>query len=201
MATKMYDNGATEKRVYRFLSPADVKGTGVLTFDYQNKNDDMWIYLPALHKTRRIVGGGKAKSFMGSEFTYADMNTPILDNYNLNVKKEEKVDGVNCYVVEMLPKNNDVAKEEKYSKKLVWVAKKEFTIRKAVYYDLDGELLKELTCKDIKLLDTKLKRYRPMKMEMVNKQNKRRSVLVVDKIESNPDVKDDYFTTAYLEKI
>src|SRR5262249_38506680 len=46
MATKLYDGGKTEKRIYRFLSPADVQGTGILVFDYQDKPDDVWIFLP-----------------------------------------------------------------------------------------------------------------------------------------------------------
>ncbi len=71
--SKLYDKGLTEKRIIRFLTPADVKGTSLLTFDYENKTDDMWLYLPALRKTRRIVASEKAKSFMGSEFTYADI--------------------------------------------------------------------------------------------------------------------------------
>src|SRR6185295_5945772 len=52
MATKLYDGGKTEKRIYRFLSPADVQGTSILVFDYETKSDDVWIYLPALRKTR-----------------------------------------------------------------------------------------------------------------------------------------------------
>src|SRR5688572_29372647 len=35
LATKLYDGGKTEKRIYRFSSPADVEGTGVLVFDYE----------------------------------------------------------------------------------------------------------------------------------------------------------------------
>src|SRR6185295_9972515 len=76
MATKLYDGGKTEKRIYRFLSPADVAGTGVLVFDYEAQADDVWIYLPALRKTRRIVSSQKAQSFLGSEFSYGDLNVP-----------------------------------------------------------------------------------------------------------------------------
>ena len=46
--TKLYDNGETEKRLIRFLAPADVKGTGLLTFDYEKKDDDMWLFMPAV---------------------------------------------------------------------------------------------------------------------------------------------------------
>ena len=65
MATKLYDGGKTEKRIYRFLSPADVQGTSVLVFDYEAKADDVWIYLPALRKTRRIVSSQKLAELHG----------------------------------------------------------------------------------------------------------------------------------------
>ena len=48
MASKNFRESNTEKRIIRFLSPADVKGTSMLIFDYDQKNDDMWIYMPAL---------------------------------------------------------------------------------------------------------------------------------------------------------
>lgn len=198
MATKTA--GGTEKRVYKFLAPADVKGTGVLTFDHDKKDDDTWIYLPALRKTRRIVSSDKGKKFMGSEFSYADLNTPILSNYKLKLLKTEKAGGTDCYVVEMLPANDKVADEEGYSKKIVWVGKSDYMIRKSEFYDLDGALLKVLTMKNIKLVDKKSKRYRAMYSEMVNKQDGRKSIFETVKIENSPDVKDDIFTTAYLER-
>src|SRR5688572_17149721 len=82
MATKLFDGGKTEKRIYRFLSPADVKGTGVLVFDYDDKADDIWVFLPALRKSRRVVSSERSKAFMGSEFSYADLNIPELKDYD-----------------------------------------------------------------------------------------------------------------------
>ncbi|MCP4600806.1 MAG: outer membrane lipoprotein-sorting protein [Proteobacteria bacterium] len=200
MVTKLVDKGETEKRLIRFLSPADVKGTGLLTYDYERENDDMWLYLPALRKTRRLISKEKSKSFMGSEFSYGDMNTPILENFNYRILKNEERNGTDCYVIEVLPKNDDIAEEDGYCKKVIWVGKKDYVIRKAMYYDLEDNLLKEMTAKNIKLVDTKKKRYRAMYMEMVNKQNGRRSVFTTEKIQFNPETKDEYFTTRYLER-
>lgn len=200
MATKLYDGGKTEKRIYRFLSPADVEGTGVLVFDYETKADDVWIYLPALRKTRRIVSSQRAQSFMGSEFTYGDLNIPALDDYNYQVQKEEAVDGEACWMIDALPKSKDVAQGEGYSKKTYWVSKKTHAVRKAVYYAMDGKLLKELRSTEVKLLDPKKNRYRAMRMEMINKQNGRRSVFESEKVTLAPDTKDEYFTTRYLER-
>lgn len=201
MATKLYDEGKTEKRIYSFLEPADVKGTGVLTFDYEDKDDDMWVYLPALRKTRRIVSSQKSKSFMGSEFSYADLNIPKLSEFAYAVLRSEKVGGVDCWVIETTPKSEAVAESEGYSKKTYWVAKADYTIRKGLYYDLDGELLKELVTRDIKCIDPGKQRYRSMHMEMVNKQNGRRSVFVSEKVVLSVGVKDELFTTRYLERV
>ena len=71
---------------------------------------------------------------------------------------------------------------------------------RGLFYDKDGKLLKELTTGNIKLLDAKNKRYRPMHMEMINKQNGRKSVFDSSKVTLAPNTKDEYFTTAYLER-
>ncbi|MCD4819357.1 MAG: outer membrane lipoprotein-sorting protein [Candidatus Cloacimonetes bacterium] len=198
--TKLYNNGETEKKLIRFISPADVKGTGLLTYDYKDKDDDMWLYMPALRKTRRIISSEKSKSFMGSEFSYADINPPTLDDFNYTDLGEEDVNGTICYKIEMIPRDEDIADEIGFSKRISFIGKEDFVIRKAIYYDLDGELLKVLEVKEIKELDEKNHKYRPIYMIMVNKQNDRKSILKVDEIQFNPDIKDDYFTTRYLER-
>ncbi len=198
--TKLYDDGATEKKLIRFLAPADVKGTGLLTFDYESADDDIWLYMPALRKTRRIISKEKAKSFMGSEFSYADMTPPNLDDFTFKILGEEVIEGTPCWKNEMTPKNDDIADENGFSRKISFIGKEDFVIRKAVYYDLDGELLKELTVGEIRLLDPENEKYRPIHMEMVNKQSDRKSVMQIDQIIYNPDVKDDYFTTRQLER-
>ncbi len=200
MVSKLFDNGETEKRLLRFLSPADVKGTGLLVFDYEQKDDDMWLFLPALRKTRRIVSTERAKSFMGSEFSYADMAPPILDEFTYKILSEKEVDRTLCWEIEMVPVDEDVADENGFSRRIAYIGKQDFVIRGAIYYDLDGELHKELSVLEIKEVDTVNHRYRPMHMVMVNKQNDRKSILKINQIQFNPDVKDDYFTTRYLER-
>ena len=200
MATKLYDGGKTERRIYRFVSPADVQGTGVLVFDYEDKADDVWIYLPALRKTRRIVSSQRTQSFMGSEFSYGDLNIPALDDFTYALVKQEPVAGEDCWVVDVLPKSPDIGKGEGYSKKTYWVSKQKLAVVRGLYYDTDGKLLKELVARDIKLMDPKKKRYRSLHMEMINKQNGRRSVFESQKLTFAPNTKDDYFTTSYLER-
>jgi len=208
MATKLYDGGKTEKRIYRFLSPADVQGTSILVFDYESKADDVWIYLPAMRKTRRIVSSQNSQSFMGSEFTYGDLNIPALDDFTYAIAKEESCGpgsgngnaGDACWVIDVLPKNKETAESDGYSKKTFWVSKEKMAVVRGLFYDKDGKLLKELVAGDIKLLDAKNKRYRATHLEMTNKQNGRKAIFDTKKVTFAPNTKDEYFTIAYLER-
>jgi len=198
--SKLYDNGHTEKRLIRFLEPADIKGTGLLTFDYENKEDDLWLYMPALRKTRRIVSSEKAKNFMGSEFTYADMTPPSLSDFTFVKLADQDVNGAACYQIEWQPANDNVAEENGFSKRITFIGKQDFVVRKSTYYDLDGELEKELNIHGVIKLDPVNERYRASEMEMTNLQNGRRSLLKSDELKFIPDISDEYFTTRYLER-
>lgn len=200
LATKLYDGGKTEKRIYRFSSPADVDGTGVLVFDYEREADDVWVYLPALRKTRRIVSAQRSESFMGSEFAYADLNVPSLEDYDYKLSGEDRVGAERCWVIDVLPKTSDTAKSEGYSHKTYWVSQDKHVIVKGAYFDLEGRAFKQLENGEFKLLDAGRKRYRPLRMVMTNQQNGRRSIFATEQVVFMPETKDDYFTPRYLER-
>ena len=111
------DVGKDSKRVMFFTYPGDVKGTGFLTWDYDDakREDDRWLYLPAMKKTRRISGkSSKTDYFMGSDFTYDDMSSRNVDEETHTLLREEMVGGQKCWVVQSVP--ND--KHEIYSKRI-----------------------------------------------------------------------------------
>jgi outer membrane lipoprotein-sorting protein len=201
MASKLFENGATEKRIIRFLSPAEVNGTGMLIYDYDERTDDMWIYMPALRKTRRIISNEKNKSFMGSEFSNADMSAPNLEDFDYTVSGSEFIEGTDCWIIEVVPVDEDVMDEVGYDRQVAWVGKHDFVFRKAEYYDEDDELFKRMITSDIREMGSSGKKYIATRMEINNIQNGRRSVMTIDKIQYNPDVKEDYFTLAYLERL
>jgi outer membrane lipoprotein-sorting protein len=188
------------KTIMRFLEPADVKGTGILTYEYENKDNDMWLYMPALRKVRRIVSTEKTKSFMGSEFTNSDITKPKISDYTYKLLGSETVGDADCWKIEMTPNTREIVDEYGYSKRTGWIGKADFISRKYEYYDLEGKLLKLMTTGKVKLLDEKNKKYQPTDITMENKQNGRSSRFMTDKIVFNPNVKEEYFTTDYLEK-
>lgn len=134
-----------EKKIMYFVSPADVKGTSFMNWSYTSgKEDDQWIYLPALKRTKRIASGSKGDYFMGSDFTYDDLGERHPDEDLHQLLREETVDGKVCYVVESKPKTTG----HMYSKTITWVMKDSYIGLKREFYDPNAKLLKVLTVKN-----------------------------------------------------
>ena len=93
LKTYTKDKGEDKLKLMFFLTPADVRNTGFLTYDYEdsNKDDDQWLYLPELKKVKRIASSDKSSSFMGSDFTYSDMTSRNVDDYTYKIMKEPVV--------------------------------------------------------------------------------------------------------------
>ena len=105
------------KSISFFLSPSDVKNTSYLSYNWDDpsKDDDSWLYLPSLQKTNRISGGDRSNSFMGSDFTYADLDGVEIEDYTYKIVKDsDVVDGADCWLIEATPKSKDVIKETGY---------------------------------------------------------------------------------------
>lgn len=139
------DLGKIEKKIMFFQYPADVRNTSFMTWGYDEagKDDDQWIYLPALKKIKRISSDSKSDYFMGSDFTYDDLGDrhPTDDVHKL--LREETFEGNLCYVVESVSKDE----EYMYSRTLTWVVKDKWIGLKKEFYDEDGDHLKTLTVK------------------------------------------------------
>jgi hypothetical protein len=139
MTTKTFQEGQ-EKRIIKFLEPPDVKGTAMLIIDNKNTADDMWIYLPALKKTRRIVSSEKGKSFMSSEFSNADMSSPNLADFT---NRHLEGSGLNnLWIIESTPIDNYLADQYGYSKKISFISSDRCQVRKMEFYNFDNELFK-----------------------------------------------------------
>ncbi|OGF56034.1 MAG: hypothetical protein A2452_11015 [Candidatus Firestonebacteria bacterium RIFOXYC2_FULL_39_67] len=201
-AIKDYPSEGVKKTIMRFMEPADVRGTSFLTFEYTQagKDNDMWLYMPALRKTRRIVSTEKSKGFMGSEFSNADISAPNLDDFNYKMLEGEKCGDVDCWKIESVPAKSSIADDCGYSKRLCWIGKGDLITRKTEYYDLGSKLNKVMTAQKIIVLDKEKSLYQATNISMENVQNGRKSQITMEKSVINPAMPDSYFTTSYLEK-
>jgi hypothetical protein len=190
------DIGKDKKSIMFFQSPADVKGTGFLTWGYDNpdKEDDRWLYLPAMKKTRRISGTSAKKDyFMGTDFTYDDMGGRNIDEDTHKLLNEEKLDAYDCWKIISIPKDP----KDMYSKKVSWIRKDCLFAYKVVFYDKMGNLLKTLTISDIKKINGF---WTAQKMHIINHQTNHQTILLMSGTKYNIKMEETLFTVSNLEK-
>ena len=103
MAMKKKKFPDSEKQHIRFLEPGDIRNTAYLTWSYRdiNKDDDMWVYMPAESlAVRRISGGSKKGSFMRSDYANEDISRREVDKDTYTLLPDQALSGVDCHVLE-----------------------------------------------------------------------------------------------------
>ncbi len=182
------------KMMMWFLSPADVKGSSFLRVSHDDKDDDMWIYLPALGKVRRIASSATNGSFMGSDFSFEDMGERKLQDYTYTLLKEETLAGKSCWVIQCMPVDG-VSSD--YSKVVTWVWKDEYLrIREELYNK--KEILKKVKTSEY----TKIKTYWvPDRFLMEDISANHKTEMLFDKIEVDTGLDPAIFDQNNLTKI
>jgi len=176
-------------------NPAEQRGTGLLMLTYSDpkKDDDRWLYLPALKKVRRIAGESKNEYFMGTDFTYDDMGGRGIDQDTHKLLGEETIDGVKCYKIESIP----VDKNDMYSKKIGWVIPDKWVHLKVDFYDRKGQLIKTLKAEDIRNVSGVWMQFN---LEMTNFSANHKTVLKIIEAKNDVLIDDQIFTTSVLER-
>jgi Outer membrane lipoprotein-sorting protein len=198
-SNKLQKNGIYYHRLYRYFSPQDIQGTAVLVQEHPSE-DDMWIYLPAMKKTRRITAGNKRDSFVGSDFSYGDVVSPKVDDYTHSIQGKENLEGVDCYKIESIPKNERIKRDTGYNKKVSWIRSDNYFEKKIDYYDEAGDLLKTQQISKLFQADQGNRKWIAMKREMMNHQTHHKTVITFDKIDLAKGLRDDVFSVHSLER-
>tara|TARA_B100000959_G_C14985333_1_gene625321 strand:- start:800 stop:1624 length:825 start_codon:yes stop_codon:yes gene_type:complete len=196
------DFGEDTYSVIFFLAPADVKNTGFLTYDYKKsgKDDDQWLYLPALRKNKRIASSDKSGSFMGSDFNYSDMTETDLDDFNYKLMKEVAVEDHKTWQIEVLPKNDDVADDTGYSKSIVFVRQDNYVPIRGVKWVYKSKKMKYMKVNKMKVIDNI---WVVTDSQMATKQGRKTvhsTILRISNVKFNQDLKEEFFALRQLEK-
>jgi hypothetical protein len=192
MKTLEGENG--DKTISTFLTPADVKGTKTLTHEHIDRDDDQWLYLPALKRVKRIASSNKSGSFMGSEFSYEDIGNQNYNKFTYNKGIEEvMLNGIKCYKGSRVPKD----KNSGYTKQVSWVSMDNFLLQKVDYYDRKSELLKTAIFSDYKKIDGV---WRVGKIIMKNHQNDKTTILIWKEDKIRAGLKDREFNKRVLKQ-
>ncbi|MGE4608808.1 MAG: outer membrane lipoprotein-sorting protein [Myxococcota bacterium] len=196
------DVGEDTQSIMFFLSPAPVKDTGFLTYDYDSpdEDDDQWLFLPALKKTKRIATGDKSGSFMGSDFTYSDMTDRDLDRYDYRLLQQDEVAGHRVWVVEAIPNSDDEIKETGYTKSVLFVRQDNHVVVRAKSWVKKGKRQKYMDVKSLELIDGI---WVSTETHMTTKKAKstlHKTVLKAHNVRFNQGHSEDLFTVRKLER-
>lgn len=121
-----------EQKLYvYFHRPADVNKMVFMVWKHIDKDDDRWLYLPALDLVKRIAASDERTSFVGSHFFYEDVS-----GRNINEDRHELVKTTeNYFVLKSTPKDPKVVEFASYT---MWIHRKTFVPVKVEYYDKKG---------------------------------------------------------------
>ncbi len=199
-ATKLLGDGMANRRVIRFLSPSDVRNTTTLLLENPGKDDEIWVYLPAMKKARRLASNNKKNSFVGTDLSFGDLVGHRAKDWSHKLLKQESLAGTPVYVVESLPKTPEIAADSGYSKRVSWVAKDSLVSVKVEFHDMAGTLLKTLENSNVMLVDVKQNKFQPMQVQVKNHQTGHATFLKFEQFVANQPVSEAYFAAGYLEK-
>lgn len=191
------DEKGNLKSLVRFTDPKDVKGTGLLTVEHADREDDQWLYLPILRKNKRIAGGARTNYFVGTDFTFEDMREEKLSAYNYELLRTEIIDGYECYVIEATPRTESDRKNSGYMRRELWIRKDVYFPIQIKYYDREGKFIKMETSYEI--IEIKNNIWRPNRSLMKNHARQHETMVTTEKREINTGIPDRRFTLRELE--
>jgi hypothetical protein len=139
------DEGGLARSLVRFEAPPDVAGTAYLRVEQRGRDDDHYLYRPELRRARRIAGAQRGDSFMGTDFSYHDLESRALDRARHRRLPDEAIGGAPCYVVE----STSTSPGDPYGKVVSWVRKDGFVPLRVKFFGRDGAHTKTLFAKKV----------------------------------------------------
>jgi hypothetical protein len=196
------DFGDERRSVLFFDEPAAVKGTAFLSFDYADpaRDDDQWLYLPELRKTRRIALAERGRAFLGTDLSFEDMKKETkveAGDYVWTAAGEEVVDGARCFVVEGVAVDAATARETGYGKVRMRVDAERWIPRFLEYWTADGAALKTVRLRDVHEVDGL---WMAGRVEAEQLQTGHRTELRFEEIDVKTEVSEDLLSEAALRR-
>lgn len=186
--------GGEQRYFMYFHRPTDVRGMTFMVWKHLGRDDDRWLFVPAIKLVRRIAADDSRSSFVGSDFTYEDVSGRDLAADIHALIAEETLDGRHCNVVESTPKES---KGAVYARRVSWIDRETFLPLREEYYSRTGELSRTFTAdqvEDVAGFATVLKR----SMRDVKKGH--RTEVTFESVTYDLDLPEDLFSERYLRR-
>ena len=190
VAKKDEKHTGEQKFYIYFRKPADVKGMAFLVHKHLDKDDDRWLYLPAIDLVKRIAGSEKRTSFAGSDFFYEDVSgRNVADDTHELTESTSKY-----YVLKNTPKD---PKKVEFAYYKTWIHKKTFLVVKNEYYDRNGKAYRKYQAAAVKQIQDN---WTVTKARMTDLRTGRYTDAEYSDVKYDIPVGEDVFTERYLRR-
>lgn len=193
------DASLGDKSVIVFSSPRDIRGTALLTHSkIEPDDDDQWLFLPAVKRVKRISSSNRTGKFVSSEFSYEDLGSQEVADYDYKWLRDEPCPGdasLTCYVSESYPKNA----RSGYSKRVSWTDHDEYRLMQVTFYNRRGDLEKTLTFDGYQQYEGQY--WRADKLTMVNQQTGKETDLIWADYRFKTDLEEGQFNAQALPRM
>lgn len=197
-ATRLQQKTTDNSRVTRFESPPDARGIASLLVEHSDRDDEFYVYVPAVKKVRRMVADGKRDSFMGTVLSFGDVLGYKVFQWEHTLIGEESFEGRKCWVVVSVPKGVTVQDDTGYSKRQTWIDKENYVGLRMDAWGIDGKLLKTVVSRRVVAIEESPNRYVALETEAVDHQSGSSSRIVFDSYISEPKISAEGFQPSAL---
>ena len=190
-----------DRKTYLYVNePADVKSTAILINSYdeaKDAEDDIWLYIPALRKIKRLAARNKQGRFVGSEFIFADMERLHLKDYEYDFIGEDTINGRKAFKIDAIAASDRTTEKTGYSRRMIWVDSERFVVLREQYFDPQGVLLKELTTHKVEHISDY---WIATEQTLFNHQSGRKTDLKISDLEFDKPMDDLIFSKQTLKR-
>ncbi len=174
--------------IFRFLSPADVKGVTLLSL---RNGEKIYLYMPAYKKVRLIAGSSKSEKFMGTDFSYDDLSAGYgKEDYESVLQGEDETN----YYLELTPKKAD----SKYGKLAMVVDKEKFYFKKIDFFDTAGNLWKTLEVHEVR--EKENGNIQILRLSLKDVKENHTTVMETTSIEEDIPLPEDFFSVRTIQR-
>jgi len=188
---RQFANGDRRAAV-AFTAPASIRGTALVVWQSAAGDKQQWLYMPAVRKYQRVADGARRSSFMGTDFSFEDLEPEDLDAYNYAFLPETVIENRPCHVVEALPKDADAARQSSYSKRVLYICRETSIPVRIEFFDRRDSLVKTQTSSQIE--QTAQGYWRAGRLVMETHRTRNRTLLAVTERAIDVDLDEELFS-------
>ena len=183
----------SSKVVVRFLAPAEVKGVALLILNRSDRASDQWMWTPALQRDRHITLQDRSTRFLGTDFTFEDLEERDVDQFDYRLLGTDTVDGAVCWRIEARPRKT---KTSQYTSTRLSIRKDNYVLVQCDGY-VKEELIRRVRSGQIERVSNI---WTARWIEVTDLRRHSRTVLRTEKLEYNVPMKGEDFTLQALRR-